>query len=779
MEEVKKEKKEFKYKKQVALSLIILCSALFIFTTFEFVYPIKAFLLGTFGVMLYPILLLTILFCSAIMANRKFVYSVKYIVYLFLCFFFIMCVFHIIFTGFSGQDLSYGEYLVSCFKSVYTPGGLLLGVFTYPVTNLLHAIAGIVVYGIAFVISLYFVLSYLDSIKQDKKPVVDTTTRYQNFGVITNDLEPLDEGDPQQEEEEDPEVLDEDDSAEISGEEDIFIKDEEEEESPEVSRAKQRLGLKPIIGEDKIEDEEEKPKNRLFGSNKTETWQNRAIEKEDKPIKVVYGENQEIKKKENPLYSKDKEYLNTLFSVNTDFNRNPIINAENYEDYEEKMRMIKQNNTQTFKRDFELTVNQTLKPEGIKRSDVIENQQPPVINNAMPKEDNSFGIEPNKFGANLNTNSFNNQNNLNNSNPFVKPNNFGNQTPNFSTNGNGFNPTFNSFNTAKNLSTSEFSSVSGIDDDDDLMSEVSSSIEGFEDDFIKPDNTFNNIPRVSPLNPSEFNLSQDRFNQQPQKPIIDASQKFMQEDNNIATPFDTTKLSSGDVSTSLGNTYNLPKSLMGAQASSQTSAEKAAELAKANEPNFGFTGKYVKPPIDLLQDYTNANSEENTQHNIEVLEQVLDQFGIPARVIAVRRGAAFTRYELNPPPGISVRKIHAHASDIALALAAKGDIRIETPIKGKSAVGIEVPNENVDTVGLKKIIASEEFNKQKSPLSFALGEDVDGKVYTCNLAKMPHLLVAGSTGSGKSVCLNTLLISLIYRTSPEDLRIILVDPKRV
>lgn len=779
MEEVKKEKKEFKYKKQVALTLIILCSALFIFTTFEFVYPIKAFLLGTFGVMLYPILLLTILFCSAIMANRKFVYSVKYIVYLFLCFFFIMCVFHIIFTGFSGQDLSYGEYLVSCFKSVYTPGGLLLGVFTYPVTNLLHAIAGIVVYGIAFVISLYFVLSYLDSIKQDKKPVVDNVVRYQNFNTITNDLEPLDETDPQQEEEDEPDVLEEETSeGEVNGEEDIFIKDEEE-ESPEVSRAKQRLGLKPIIGEDKIEEEEEKPKNRLFGSNKTETWQNRAIEKEDKPIKVVYGENQEIKKKENPLYSKDKEYLNTLFSVNTDFNRNPIINAENYEDYEEKMRMIKQNNTQTFKRDFELTVNQTLKPEGIKRSDVIENQQTPVINNAMPKEDNSFGIEPNKFGANLNTNSFNNQNNFNNSNPFVKPNNFGNQTPNFSTNGNGFNPTFNSFNTAKNLSTSEFSSVSGIDDDDDLMSEVSSSIEGLEDDFIKPDNTFNNIPRVSPLNPSEFNLSQDRFNQQPQKPIIDASQKFMQEDNNIATPFDTTKLSSGDVSTSLGNTYNLPKSLMGAQASSQTSAEKAAELAKANEPNFGFTGKYVKPPIDLLQDYTNANSEENTQHNIEVLEQVLDQFGIPARVIAVRRGAAFTRYELNPPPGISVRKIHAHASDIALALAAKGDIRIETPIKGKSAVGIEVPNENVDTVGLKKIIASEEFNKQKSPLSFALGEDVDGKVYTCNLAKMPHLLVAGSTGSGKSVCLNTLLISLIYRTSPEDLRIILVDPKRV
>lgn len=763
MEEVKEEKKGFRYKKQVALSLIILCSALFILTTFEFVYPIKAFMLGTFGIMLYPLLLLTILFCSAIVAGRKFIYSVKYVVYLFLCFFFIMCVFHIIFTGFSGQDLSYGEYLKSCFNSIYTPGGVLLGVFTYPVTNLLHVIAGIVVYCIAFVISLYFVLSYLDSVKQDKKVVVDNAVKYQNFGVITNDLEPLDNKLDQQEDDDTPEVLEEEEEEESSGEEDIFIKDEQE-ESPEVSRAKQRLGLKPIIDEDK-EEEEENPKSKLFGnSNQTENWQNRAIEKEDKPQKIVYGENQEIKKKENPLYKKDKEYLNTLFSINPDFDG--ILNGENYKDYEEKMRMLKQNNTTTFKRDFELTVNQTLKSEGVKSNDVFGvNQQPPTINNpnAYQQVDNSFGIEPNKFGVNTSQNAFDTNNN--------RPNNFGlNNFENQNTT-----PTFNSINNSKNLGVNNFNLGSNVDNDD-LMSEVASNIEGFDDDFIKPDIS---TSKVSPLNPIEFNLSQDRFNVQQQKPIIDASQKFMQEDNNIETPFDTSKLSSGDVSTSLGNTYNLPKSLLGAQSSAMSSAEKAAELAKANEPNFGFTGKYVRPPIDLLQDYVNGNGEENTQRNIEVLEQVLDQFGIPARVIAVRRGAAFTRYELNPPPGISVRKIHAHASDIALALAAKGDIRIETPIKGKSAVGIEVPNENVDTVGLKKIIDSEEFNKQKSPLSFALGEDVDGKVYTCNLAKMPHLLVAGSTGSGKSVCLNTLLISLIYRTSPEDLRIILVDPKRV
>lgn len=113
------------------------------------------------------------------------------------------------------------------------------------------------------------------------------------------------------------------------------------------------------------------------------------------------------------------------------------------------------------------------------------------------------------------------------------------------------------------------------------------------------------------------------------------------------------------------------------------------------------------------------------------------------------------------PPGISVKKIIAHSDDIALALAAKGDIRIEAPIPGKSAVGIEVPNEKIATVSIKEILNSPEFMNSKSPLTFALGKDITGAVKVCNLQKMPHLLVAGATNSGKSVCLNAIIISLI------------------
>ena len=191
--------------------------------------------------------------------------------------------------------------------------------------------------------------------------------------------------------------------------------------------------------------------------------------------------------------------------------------------------------------------------------------------------------------------------------------------------------------------------------------------------------------------------------------------------------------------------------------------------------------RYHLPPLDLLTTKSVDLSElnEDVMLKREQLENALDTFGIPAKVIEVVVGPAVTRYELEMPAGISVKKLLAHADDIALNLAANGDIRIEAPIPGKSAVGIEVPNEKIATIGLKDIIASNEFQNAKAPLTFVLGKDIAGAVRLCNLAKMPHLLVAGSTGSGKSVCLNAVILSLIYKTSPDDVRLILIDPKQV
>ena len=190
---------------------------------------------------------------------------------------------------------------------------------------------------------------------------------------------------------------------------------------------------------------------------------------------------------------------------------------------------------------------------------------------------------------------------------------------------------------------------------------------------------------------------------------------------------------------------------------------------------------YIKPPMSLLKEgvHESEDDSEKVQRNIELLEQALENFKVPAKVIAVTKGPAVTRYELSMPTGISVKKIESYADDIAYALASNGSVRIEAPIPGKPAVGIEVPNDHITPVYFQEIVSSKDFWLRPSPISMALGKDISGNIQYCNLDKLYHVLVAGSTGSGKSVCLNTMLLSMIYKSSPEDLRIILVDPKRV
>ncbi|MGN1208138.1 MAG: DNA translocase FtsK [Christensenellales bacterium] len=206
--------------------------------------------------------------------------------------------------------------------------------------------------------------------------------------------------------------------------------------------------------------------------------------------------------------------------------------------------------------------------------------------------------------------------------------------------------------------------------------------------------------------------------------------------------------------------------------------EKKGEPTKAT---YKKPSKYVYPTTNLLNSISTDASKycENYQEKGQIIERTLENFKVPAKVIGVTCGPSVTRFELEMPPGISVNKINQYSNDIAMALASPHGVRIEAPIPGKSAVGVEVPNEEIATVGLREVLESKEFYGAKGKLTFALGKDINGNYRVCNMEKMPHLLIAGSTGSGKSVCLNVLLVSLLYKCSPEDLRIVLVDPKRV
>lgn len=191
---------------------------------------------------------------------------------------------------------------------------------------------------------------------------------------------------------------------------------------------------------------------------------------------------------------------------------------------------------------------------------------------------------------------------------------------------------------------------------------------------------------------------------------------------------------------------------------------------------------YTKPPIDLVTTRSTDMSDldDNIQTKTVILENTLEEFGVPAKVQNVVIGPAVTRYELEMPSGVTVKKILNLSSDIALALEANGgDVRIEAPVPGRNVVGIEVPNDKVATVSLKDVLISNEFNTAKSPLSYAVGKDITGRIMVGALNKMPHLLIAGTTGSGKSVMLNSIIISLLYKSSPDDCKLLLIDPKQV
>ena len=203
--------------------------------------------------------------------------------------------------------------------------------------------------------------------------------------------------------------------------------------------------------------------------------------------------------------------------------------------------------------------------------------------------------------------------------------------------------------------------------------------------------------------------------------------------------------------------------------------EKRAEAAKVVKK------EYIVPPLNLLKKGAKNSggfSEKEYKETAIKLQQTLSNFGVGVTVTNISCGPSVTRYELHPEQGVKVSKIVALSDDIKLNLAA-ADIRIEAPIPGKAAVGIEVPNKENNVVLLRELLESEDFKRHGSHMAFAVGKDIGGQVVVTDIAKMPHLLIAGATGSGKSVCINTLIMSVIYKAKPDEVKLIMIDPKVV
>lgn len=208
--------------------------------------------------------------------------------------------------------------------------------------------------------------------------------------------------------------------------------------------------------------------------------------------------------------------------------------------------------------------------------------------------------------------------------------------------------------------------------------------------------------------------------------------------------------------------------------------EGISDIEKEMQQNEEPVRKYIFPPTSLLKkvEGKHGDSRQHLQDTANKLQQTLKNFGVNVTITNVSCGPAVTRYEMQPEMGVKVSKIVNLADDIKLNLAA-ADIRIEAPIPGKAAVGIEVPNKENVMVSFRELIESQEFQSNESNISFCVGKDIGGKTTVADIAKMPHLLIAGATGSGKSVCINTIIMSILYKADPKDVKLIMIDPKVV
>ena len=266
------------------------------------------------------------------------------------------------------------------------------------------------------------------------------------------------------------------------------------------------------------------------------------------------------------------------------------------------------------------------------------------------------------------------------------------------------------------------------------------------------------------------------------KQIVTASGKVIEAETDLLKKkLESTRAAEAAASVPKADPFMAPRSSNEKVRITSPSEEESSEAVAKEIAKQEVEKEYIFPPTDLLKKpvrNNNAFSENEYKATAIKLQQTLHNFGVGVTVTNISCGPSVTRYELLPEQGVKVSKIVGLTDDIKLSLAA-ADIRIEAPIPGKSAVGIEVPNKENNIVYLRELLDSDSFKNHKSRLAFAVGKDIGGQVVVTDIAKMPHLLIAGATGSGKSVCINTLIMSIIFKSDPKDVKMIMVDPKVV
>ena len=692
-----KEPKKWKTSKKVGLALLIIATICYSGVLTNLVPFFHTFLLGTFGLFSYVIFFVMYLIGGALFAGKKYVFKPIYVFYLFLFLINLLSIFHCAFIG-NVEVSGYFNYLGFVYNKQITVGGLLLGLYTYPMQFLFGFVGEFIIYSILIVVSICLIVNYLTRYKNKakvgaiKKQVKTKKVTSINQNNITEKpiSSPINFDYKQQPKEN----------------VNVGLKAEVKKEMTAKEIALQKLGLLDK-DKDSIKDTKQEPRYKLT--------------RDGLDFRGTFGYNA------NSSYQKSSSnsYSSSDYSSSSYLKKDYDYGNKKTSTYDENMKFLKAT----------MGANATKYTGNMDKDNSVTDEKPNFDDGTYSAKDYylsaNFGIKPKKSA-----------------------------------------PTENIIKTSKDEYTYNFDSESNENQQ--------------ETNVLSAENGINNnqSKKVDEIDLDNFELPDSLKNEHKERVV-----SFKDEPKEEPVKIEQTSM---DIDESYSKKTNMNDILFGTGPIKPTTPKKSKEASNLSQATFEEVDKmpvkekkkkrkYNKPSIDLLTSVSTDPSlyGGDTEKNSHAIEDVLNSFKIPAKVINITKGPAVTRYELEMPVGISVKKVVNYTNDIAMAVASEHGVRIEAPIPGKSAVGIEVPNNKVASVALRDVIESQEFQKANGLLNFAVGKEINGSMRVCDLQKMPHMLVAGSTGSGKSVCLNTMLISMLYKYSPDDLKLILIDPKQV
>lgn len=716
MDKLKSKRKKIKNKKlKFGIALIVIFSLIALNLIFNIFSPIRNVLLGSIG-------LLSFVLCACFIAigvlnilDKSI--KVKPTMVIVLCVWTILFITLLqVFTSPSVSD-GFGEYIRMCYASKFTAGGALFGVLAYPFIDIMQVTgATIVLTSILLLLGVFIVDRFF--IRRDVQVE-------EHVESIESDDEPELKEDDMLDDAEDIEPYD---SAKKSdSDEDYIIKDEDVDSEIEKDSAIKILGLNKsdeVKGVDIVQNKTVGDKPPMF------------VHDEEEPNKEKIVIDDSVSKKK-VLSDRDKQNKEYLKSIAGDFNVSRKRGIDNLKFDDKPIDYEKISRGDAHKTLFEN--NNNLYDENLTKRDYM-NKKDDIANKIASIDEASHDMSAQSRLFNNHNDYFNNsRNSENQNNNFASNYNYTNNLNNNNANNNQNTQTSgyfaNSNNPNQNIEHQNNSNISNIN-----SSYASNS---FNKNTSNTDDSYQTV---------EPNLNKNTT----QKNWVDKNVLFDGKEN-----------------------VNRVDSVVVGE---QTKIDLNAIPKKPEQPRPRKKYVYTRPDLNVLKDYpvpddimTKAQIEERSH----ALEEVLNSFKIPAKVESYTIGPTFTRFEMKMPLGIPVLKVTKFERDITMILRTEGGIRMQIPIPGKNAFGVEIANSTRTIVGLKDILQSYNFEKSKSPLTFALGKDINGECVVTNIEKTLHSLVAGQSGSGKSICLNVLLLSMMYKSSPEDVRFVLIDPKCV